>query len=176
MWHFEWCTKYRYKIFHSEEMRTLCKIAIAETAKRHAMEILDYEVDIDHVHVVVSLPLTMTPARAMNLLKGCSARIIFHESPHLRRFYRKGHLWSPGKFMASVGYITLDKAKQYLEAHHAKTSHSKGNPIPLGMGDVKFKAQTAKLLCASSFAGVSKRSISIDTRACFIIYFAKALL
>ena len=36
------------------------------------------------------------------------------------KYYKKKHLWSPGKFMGSVGHITLEKAKQYLEAHHAK--------------------------------------------------------
>lgn len=127
-WHFQWCTKYRYKIFHSEELRLLCKIAINETAKRHGIDIIDYEVDIDHVHVVASLPLTMMPTKAMHLLKGCSARILLHESPRLRRLYHKGHLWSPGKFMASIGHITLDKAKQYLETHHAKDTTPEGIP------------------------------------------------
>ncbi|TAL58391.1 MAG: response regulator transcription factor, partial [Nanoarchaeota archaeon] len=40
--------------------------------------------------------------------------------------------WSPGKFVASIGHITLEKAKQYLEAHHAK------NPMPSGIGVVNF--------------------------------------
>ena len=119
-WHLEWCTKYRYKIFYSEKLRNLCKIAIVETAKRHRIDILDYEVDIDHVHVVASLPLAMKPTKAMQLLKGCSARILFHEIPYLKGIYWKGHLWSPGKFMASIGHITVEKAKAYLGAHHAK--------------------------------------------------------
>jgi putative transposase len=106
----------------------LCKIAIMETAKRHDIEILDEEVDINHVHVIASLPLTMTPARAVQLLKGCSARLLFKEVQHLQSIYPRGHLWSPGKFMASVGHITIDKAKAYLEAHHAKATC--GIPAP----------------------------------------------
>lgn len=121
-WHFEWCTKYRYKIFKREYLKNLCIIAIREAAKKYHLEILDMEVDIDHVHVIASIPLTMTPSKALNLLKGFSAYVLFRLVPNLRKRYKKGHLWSPGKFMASVGYITVDKAKQYLEDHHTKSS------------------------------------------------------
>ena len=119
-WHFEWCTKYRYKVFRQDYIKNICVIAIRETAKRYHIDILDMEVDIDHVHVIASIPLTMTPPKAVQLLKGCSARILFRLVPNLRKRYRKGHLWSPGKFMASIGHITLEKAKKYLEEHHAK--------------------------------------------------------
>jgi REP element-mobilizing transposase RayT len=62
----------------------------------------------------------MTPADAVHKLKGMSAKGLFQQLPHLRRLYKKGSLWSPGKFMGSVGHITLEKAKKYIEAHHAK--------------------------------------------------------
>lgn len=119
-WHLQWCTKYRYKIFYNLEYRNLCKIFLYECAKRHNFTIFDCEVDIDHVHVIASLPLTMTPSNAAKLLKGNTARGMFKEIPHLSTIYRKRHLWSPGKFIGSVGHITLDKAKEYLKAHHAK--------------------------------------------------------
>jgi putative transposase len=91
-----------------------------EAAKRYNFELLDCEVDVDHVHVVVSLPLTMRPTVAVNYLKGYTAKCLFKQFPRLRKYYKKAHLWSPGKFMGSVGHITLEKANQYLEAHHAK--------------------------------------------------------
>ena len=119
-WHFEWCTKYRYKMFKQEYIKNLCLIAVTEAAKKGGIEIIEIEVDIDHVHVVVALPMTMPPTRALNLLKGLSARILFKLVPKMRLRYKKGHLWSPGKFAASVGHITLENAKKYLEEHHAK--------------------------------------------------------
>ena len=78
------------------------------------------EVDIDHIHVIASLPTTMNPSKALNLMKGFSAFLLFKLVPNLRLRYPKGHLWSKGKFMASVGHITLENAKKYLEDHHAK--------------------------------------------------------
>src|SRR3989338_1545782 len=135
VWHLEWCTKYRYKVFYSVVYRELCRIFVYEATKKHNFTIItsqlllhnyyftiiDCEVEIDHVHVVASLPLTMTPANALQDLKGMSSKGLFIQIPHLKRLYRRGHLWSPGKFVGSIGHITLDKAKKYLEAHHAKT-------------------------------------------------------
>ena len=119
-WHFEWCTKYRYKAFKQERIKNFCLIALEEAAKRHNIKILDLEVDLDHVHMIASLPLIMSPSRALNLIKGFSTHLIFKLVPNLKLRYPKGHLWSKGKFMASVGYITLENAKKYLEEHHAK--------------------------------------------------------
>ena len=127
-WHLEWCTKYRYKIFSSEKRRNLCKIFLHESAKRYNFTILDCEVDIDHVHVLASLPLTMTPIDALHRMKGYTARCLFIELPILRKLYKRGHLWSPGKFVGSVGHITLDKAKNYLEVHHAKATLRESPP------------------------------------------------
>jgi putative transposase len=123
-WHLEWCTKYRYKIFVTAQLRELCLIAIGEAAKQHRIDIIDAECDRDHVHVVAALPLTMPPTTAVRVLKSISAIIILHQAPHIRRLYRGKCLWSPGKFAGSVGHITLEKAKKYLEEHHAKSAHN----------------------------------------------------
>lgn len=125
-WHFEWCTKYRYKMFKQEYIKNLCLIAIQEAAKRHNIEIIDAEVDLNHLHIIASMPMTMAPSRALHLLKGLSSKMLFQLVPNFRKRYTKGHLWSPGKFAASVGHITLENAKKYLEDHHAKSLF--GNP------------------------------------------------
>lgn len=109
-WHFEWCTKYRYKMLGREDIKNLCLIAICEAAKRHRMEIINLEVDADHVHVIVSIPLTMAPSKALHLLKGLTSKLMFQLVPNFRKRYSKWHLWSQGKFMASVGHITVEKA------------------------------------------------------------------
>ena len=91
-----------------------------EAAKRSGVEIIECEVDIDHVHVVASIPLTMLPTDAIMRLKGYTSRCLAMAYPHMKRLYRNGPLWSPGKFIGSIGHITLEKAKEYLRTHHAK--------------------------------------------------------
>jgi len=119
-WHFEWCSKYRYKIFSLSQDKNLCSIFLKEGAKKYGFEILDLEVDRNHVHVIVSLPLTMNQIEAIGLLKGYTSHCLFKMLLRLKKVYPRGHLWSPGKFIGSVGHITLEKAKQYIEEHHAK--------------------------------------------------------
>ena len=54
MCHMEWVTKYRYKIFRDEDLKTLCLILLDECAKRHNFRIEEKEVQSDHVHVLIS--------------------------------------------------------------------------------------------------------------------------
>ena len=124
-WHIEWCTKYRYRIFKSEYHKNICIIALEEAAKKANVVLLEREVEPEHLHLVAELPLTVAPIDVIRKLKSLSARIIFALIPKLRLRYPRGHLWSTGKFAVSVGYITLEKAKEYVrnqKAHHAKKS------------------------------------------------------
>lgn len=124
-WHMEWCTKYRYKVFKSDYNKNICVIALKEAAKKAKVAILDLEVQSEHVHLLVELPLTMSPLEAVRGLKSVSAKIIFALLPNLRLRYPRGEIWSTGKFAISVGNITLEKAKEYVKnqkAHHAKNS------------------------------------------------------
>ena len=128
IWHFEWCTKYRRKVFEDEQLQKLCGIAFEEAAKRYNFHLEDYEVQPEHVHLLVQLRPSMSPSTAVGLIKGYSSRLLFMQyEEKLRRWYwlpkGKRSLWSDGKFIASVGHITLEKAKEYVEkqkAHHAK--------------------------------------------------------
>ncbi len=122
-WHIEWCTKYRYKVFNTDYDKNVCIIALEEAAKKANVVLLEREVQPEHIHLVAELPLTEAPLDAIRKLKSISAKIIFALRPKLRLRYPKGTLWSRGKFATSVGYITLEKAKEYVrnqEAHHTK--------------------------------------------------------
>ncbi len=138
IWHFEWVTKYRRKVFTDYKLKKLCEIVLEEAAARYKLRIEECEVQPDHVHVLARLRPSVSPANAVNLLKGYSSRALFLAEPerlsvHYWRGPRRRSLWGAGKFMASVGHITLEKAKEYMnkqEAHHAKITS--WNPHPLG--------------------------------------------
>ena len=122
-WHIEWCTKYRYKVFKRQFNKNLCYVALLEAAKVGKINVVELEVQPEHVHLIVELPLTVAPVDAIRKLKSISAKIIFNQLPKLRYRYPKGHIWSRGKFAITVGNITLEKAKEYVanqKAHHAK--------------------------------------------------------
>ena len=78
----------------------------------------------EHLHTIVKLPLTMTPSKALQLLKGRSSYLFFRAHPKARLRYPKGHLWSRGKFASSIGYSDLPTTLRYIlhqEEHHGST-------------------------------------------------------
>ena len=111
-WHIELCTKYRCKIFKSDYHRNIGIITLEEAAKKANVVLLEREIEPEHVHMIVELPLTVAPVCAVGKLKSISAKIIFALIPKMRLRYPNGKLWSSGKFAISVGNITLEKAKE----------------------------------------------------------------
>ncbi|MBI2548051.1 transposase [Candidatus Woesearchaeota archaeon] len=83
-WHIEWCTKYRYKRFKRTYDKNVCLIALEEAAKKANVVLLEREVQLEHVHVIAEMPLTVAPVDAVQILKSISAKIIFALRPNLR--------------------------------------------------------------------------------------------
>ena len=124
MWHFEWCTKYRYKMFGKQKYKNLITACIRRAASLHEIEIIELKAMPDHVHCVVGFDLDLSPTRALQYLKGISARLFFINHPKARLRYPRGHLWSPGKFASSLGFIQVERAVDYVrnqELHHARS-------------------------------------------------------
>ncbi len=120
-WHFEWCTKCRYKMMRKLENKNLVEACIRKAAKEHGVKIHVLSVMPDHVHLLASLPKGMLESKALNLLKGRSAYLIFRNKEKIRLRYPKGHFWSPGACAVTVGYNDLDAMTIYIqnqEQHH----------------------------------------------------------
>jgi putative transposase len=120
--HVVFCPKYRYKIL-VDEVKSACESVLREVARKHGFVIHELQVMSDHVHIFVGFKPNVCVSRVVNLLKGVSARLLFKQFPHLRRIYRRGHLWSRGKFYRSVGNVTADTIKHYIAKSHGDWSH-----------------------------------------------------
>lgn len=122
IWHFEWCTKYRYMMFKKEKYLSLITACIMRAASLHKINIVVISVMPEHVHCEVELNLNMAPSKALMILKGLSAKLFFEHHEKARLRYPKGHLWSKGKFAASVGFVQRDVITEYVrnqKEHHA---------------------------------------------------------
>ena len=69
----------------------------------------------DHIHMLVSAPSDMAPAKLVQSLKGRSSRRLQDEFPELRKRYWGQHLWARGYFCASVGAVDEETIKKYIE-------------------------------------------------------------
>lgn len=70
----------------------------------------------DHIHVFVDCPQTVAPCDVVRTLKSNNAIRLLKEFPELKKFYAKtGALWSNSYFISTVGYISEETIKQYIE-------------------------------------------------------------
>jgi len=122
MWEFEWTPKYRYRIFRKWKYMKLTEACIRRAASMWGIKWIELSVQPEHVQGTAEIPLSMSPSQALHKLKGISANLFFKMHPDIRKRYPRGHLWSPGKFAASLGFIQLETAKNYVrnqDIHHA---------------------------------------------------------
>ena len=112
--HLVWKPKWAKDPFKFASVQAVCTAAIRNAASRNGMRLIELEVMPDHVHCFVELPPTLSVADALQRLKGYSAKKIFEHHPWLRKHFRTGHFWSPGKFFRSVGAVTADAIKKYI--------------------------------------------------------------
>jgi putative transposase len=113
-YHLEWCPKYRFRIFRQLKYRESMDTILRAIAVSKGIEVLELAVQPEHVHAVVRIPPNMSLSQAIQFLKGGSAYIFFHEHPIFRMRYKKGHLWSRGKFYRTVGDVDLETTRDYV--------------------------------------------------------------
>lgn len=121
MWEFEWCPKYRYKMFRKWKYKKLVEACIRRAASLHGIKWIELNVQPDHIQGTAAIPMTMSPSKALQYLKGASARFFFKHHPKARLRYPKGHLWSRGKFAASLGFVQIEVVNEYVrrqDEHH----------------------------------------------------------
>ena len=102
-------------MFKTQEHKNLFEQILRTIATRHKIKLIEVAIMPDHVHLVVSLPPTMSVSNAVHLLKGASAHEIFKKKPDFRKRYPRGHFWSPGKFYRTTGDADLGTVINYVK-------------------------------------------------------------
>ena len=115
-YHFVWVTKYRYRVL-TGDVAVRVRELIRQTCEAFEIRILKGVVSADHVHILVSAPPTMAPSEIMRRIKGRSSSKLFEEYPKLKKRYWGQHFWARGYFCSTVGQITDEMIKNYLEHH-----------------------------------------------------------
>jgi putative transposase len=120
-YHIIWVTKYRYHILKGE-IGQRAKELIKQTCMSRDIKIIRGSVGKDHVHILISCPPTMAPAKIVQYIKGRSSRMFQEEYPHLKKKYWGQHIWSRGYFCSTVGVVTDETIKTYIENQDLESS------------------------------------------------------
>jgi len=102
------------------ELRGRLSPYLGGIAKQNQIEAFAIGGASDHVHVLLSLPATLSVAKAMQLLKGNSSKWIRETFPKMRSF-----AWQEGYGAFSVGVSGVDATVAYIRnqaAHHRTRS------------------------------------------------------
>ena len=116
MFHLQWCTKYRYKMFRKSENAKLLEACIRRSASRNGIKIIELSVQAEHIHCIVLVKFSFSVSKTLQILRGGSAKLFFEHKENTRFRYPRGHLWSRGKFASSVGFVQLDVVQNYVRS------------------------------------------------------------
>lgn len=111
-YHIIFTTKYRRKVLeHAVETRL--KELLYEKQEEYHYDVVELEVMPDHIHLLVDIAPDIPPSSVVGRIKGYTAGKIRKEFPAVRS--RIPSLWTRSKFISSVGAVSLETVKRYIE-------------------------------------------------------------
>ena len=105
--HLVFVTKYRREVFTKAILDDL-RPMFASVCTDFEAELVEFDGEDDHVHLLVNYPPKVSVSNLVNSLKGVSSRMI-------RKKLWGGALWSPSYFAGSCGGAPIEIIRQYIE-------------------------------------------------------------
>ena len=118
-YHIVFCPKYRYKILQGEVVTYLTQQIYRLCEQKDDVEVIELNVQADHVHLVVSIPPKYAVSQFMGYLKGKLALRLFDKHAQLRKRYWGQHLWSRGYCVSTVG-LDEERIRKYVKWQNKK--------------------------------------------------------
>ena len=108
-------SKYRRKIFNDGIFAYFKARAKEITEHYPLVVILEENHDADHVHLLVSIPPTMSEGSVVRIIKSNLARALKNRFSFLKRcYYGVDGIWSDGYFVSTVG-INEEQVRKYID-------------------------------------------------------------
>jgi putative transposase len=97
-------TKYRRKILKAGVGEYLKKVVLQVSKVHPDMEVLEVKSDVDHMHLLMSIPPKYSVSEVVTIMKANTGRKLREKFPYLDKVYWgvKG-IWSTGYFVSTVG-------------------------------------------------------------------------
>ena len=103
-YHVVWIPKYRRRVLNPGVRGYLSKIFPRILKEMPGVEILEINIQPDHIHGVVIIPPKYAVSAVMGRIKGRSASMLRKKFAWLAKVYWKENVvWSPGYFVSTVG-------------------------------------------------------------------------
>ena len=113
-YHLVMCIKYRRKVIDNSISNRLKDIFV-DIAPNYGVELLEWNHDIDHVHLLFKAKPNTEISKLLNAYKSASSRRIKNEFPSIRKYLWKEYFWSKSYCLVTTGGAPLEVVKQYIE-------------------------------------------------------------
>ena len=122
-YHFVWVPKYRYRILTGLVGQEVEKCILA-FAERLGVEIVELNVQEDHVHLLAMVLPKVSNSEFMGTVKGRTAIRVFNKFQHLKhRPYWGNHFWARGYCVDTVG-LDAEKICKYVKYQEEREKRS----------------------------------------------------
>ncbi len=121
-YHIVFCTKYLYRIL-TGQVATRARELMREICQANYVDIVSASMSPDHVHLLLSVPPSVSVSKIVQYIKGKSSRKLLQEFDALKKRYWGQHLWARGYFAVTVGNVNSEDVQRYIEQqeeHHKK--------------------------------------------------------
>ena len=119
-YHIVWCVKYRHKVITPAIEADLFE-ALQTIGANNKCSIVEFNTDLDHVHLMVDCHPQVYIPSIMKALKGVSARILMKKyGNELKKKLWGGHLWNPSYYIATVSENTEAQIREYIRSQKEK--------------------------------------------------------
>ena len=130
-YHLVWVPKYRYRILKGDIYREVDH-SIRTYVSQLGCELIELNVQIDHVHILVMIPPKLSVSDFVGTVKGRTAIRVFNRFRHLKQKpYWGNHFWAKGYCVDTVGLDT-EKIRLYVkyqEQHDREAERRQGTLI-----------------------------------------------
>jgi REP-associated tyrosine transposase len=108
-------TEYRRKAITREMLERL-RVIFQETPGKWSCELIEFNGEADHVHLLFQTNPTVQLSKLVNNLKTVSSRLIRRDfKGHLSRIYRKPVFWHRSYCLISSGGAPIEILRKYIE-------------------------------------------------------------
>lgn len=124
-YHIVFCPKYRYKILEGKVAEYIKQQIYVLCNQKADIEVVELNVQPDHVHLIVSVAPKYAVSKFMGFLKGKLALKLFDKFPVLRKKYWGQHVWSRGYCVSTVG-LDEERIRKYVKWQNRKEEDADG--------------------------------------------------
>ena len=112
-YHIVFCPKYRHRILKGEVADYCRREYFNLMRQKDQVEVLELNIQADHVHTVVSIPPKYSVSSIMGFLKGRLSLSLFRRYERIGKRFWGRHLWARGYCASTIG-LNEEQIRKYV--------------------------------------------------------------